>query len=189
MQEHKRSIFRSEAWSRYLARQEATVFPRLITPRNLAALWLLLALAIAAILMILSMEAPVYSSGTAIVVKGGVGGSDEIVLAVLLSRQQPYAFRLGNAASVELAKNQPPIIGYVIEVEKAQTSLQEAVTRFGLPADARSTIRFPASVVFVRLANNGGLFAPVNQNVIYQAQVQSGTQSAISYVISATTHE
>jgi len=190
MQEHKRFIFRNEAWRRYLARQEATVFPRLVTLRGLVALWLLLALIIAASLTILSMEAPVYSAGAAIAVTRGGNVSGEIVFAVLVSGEQPPAFRPGNAAIVGLAKNRPPVTGLIIEVEKARVGLSEAVARFGLPPDARSTIRFPASVVFVRLTADGGdLLRSDNRNVIYQARVQSGKQRAISYAISATTHE
>lgn len=194
MQEHQRLIFRSESWRRYLARQEATVFPRLVTPRSLAALWLLLALVMAASLTILSREAPVYSSGAAIAVTRDGNVSGEIVFAVFLPGQQPQAFHPGNAGSVELANNRPPITGSIIEVEKAQIGLSEATSRFGLPADACSRIRFPAAVVFLRITGGGhDLLRPDNRpdnlNDVYQAQVQRGTNRAISYVISATTAE
>src|SRR5215510_4380621 len=101
MQGHKRLIFRSESWRRYLARQEATVFPRLVTPRGLAALWLFLALVTATSLTILSKEAPVYISGAAIAVTRSGSVNDEIVFAVLLSGENPRDFHPGNAAGVE----------------------------------------------------------------------------------------
>jgi hypothetical protein len=190
MHENKRLIFRSESWRRYLARQETTVFPRLVTPRSLAVMWLLLALVIAASLTILSKEAPVYSPGAAIAVTGGESFSAEIVFAVFLPGRQPQDFHPGNAGRVELAKNRPPITGSIIEVEKAQIGLSEATSRFGFPADAPSIIRFPASVAYLRITAGGpDLPGAVNRNVIYQAQVQRGTQRAISYVISATTRE
>jgi len=190
MQGRKRLIFRSESWRRYLARREATVFPRLVTPRSLAALWLLLALVMAAGLTILSKEAPVYSHGSAVAVTRGGIGNGETVFAVLLSGAKPRDFHPGNAAGVELAKNRPPIKGSIIEVENAQIGSAEAAARFGLRADACSTIRFPASVIFVRLTSDEhDLLRSDNRNVVYQAQVQRGTQRAISYVISATTRE
>src|SRR5215475_5518693 len=105
MQENKRLIFRSESWRRYMERQEATVFPRLATPRSLAVLWLLLALVIAASLTILSKEAPVYSHGSAIAVTKGGSASGEFVFAVLLSGAEPRDFHPGNGAFVEAAKN------------------------------------------------------------------------------------
>src|SRR5262245_5678862 len=151
MQEHQRLIFRSESWRRYLARQEAAVFPRLATPRSLAALWLLLALVITTSLTILSKQAPVYSSGAAVAVTRSENVSDEAVFAVLLPGQQPRAFRPGNGGNIELANNRPPITGSIIEVERAQIGLSEATSRFGLPADAFSKIRFPAAVVFLRI--------------------------------------
>jgi len=190
MQEPKKPIFRSEAWSRYLARQEAAVFPRLVTPRGLAALWSLLALVMAAGPAILSIEIPAYSPASAIAVVRSDNGSGEAVFVALAPGKEPNVFRPGNAAIVELADNRPPVTGSIIEVEKAQIGLQEAADRFGLPPGARSSIRFPASVVFVRPAADGGdLLRSVNRNVIYQAHVQSGKQRAISYVISAATHE
>ena len=189
MQEQKRLIFRTESWRRYLARQEAAVFPRLTRPRSLAALWLLLALVLGASMTILSKEAPVYCPGAAIVVTKGGSLSGEVVFAVLLTGR-PQAFRSGNAGRVDLANNQPPITGSVIEVERAQIGWSEAASRFGFPADVRSTIRFPASVALLRITADGhDLFRPDNRNVFYRAQVQSGTRRVISYVISATTHE
>src|SRR5262245_1858787 len=182
MEEHKRLIFRSESWRRYLARQEATVFPRLVTPRSLAALWLLLALVMATSLTVLLKEAPVYSSGKAIAVTKAESVSGEIVFAVLLPEKRPQAFRPGAAGSVELANNRPPITGSIIEVEKALIGLSEAMSRFGLPADAFSSIRFPAAVVFLRITAGGrGLLGADNRNVVYQARVRRGTQRAISY--------
>jgi len=190
MQENKRLIFRSESWRRYMERQEATVFPRLVTPRSLAFLWLLLALVMAAGLTILSKEAPVYSRGLAIAVMRGESASGEFVFAVLLSGAEPRDFHPGNAACVEVAKDRPPIKGSIIEVEKAQVGSSEAAARFGLRADVCSTLRFPASVILVRLkSDEHDLLGPDNRNVVYRAQVQRGTQRAISYVISATTHE
>src|SRR5262249_62045909 len=129
MQGHKRLIFRSESWRRYLARQEATVFPRLVTPRGLAALWLLLALVMATGLTILSKEAPVYSHGSAVAVTRGGIGNGESLFAVLLSGAQPRDFHPGDAAGGELAKNPPPIKGSIIEVGNARIGSAEAAAR------------------------------------------------------------
>ena len=188
MQEHKRPIFRSEALRRYLSRQEATVIPRLVMPRSLASLWIVLPLVMAASLTILSMDAPVYSSGVAIAVTRGGNAGAEAVLAALAPGEQPNTYQPGNAAVVELAKNRPPVIGSIIEVEKTQIGSSEAAARFGLSAEARSAIRFPTSVVFVRLTAGGGdLLRPDDRNVVYRVQVQHGQRRAISYVISAIT--
>ncbi|HKQ78668.1 MAG TPA: hypothetical protein VJ810_33530 [Blastocatellia bacterium] len=190
MQERKKLIFRSESWRRYLARQEAAVFPRLVTPRSLVVLWLSLALVIATSLAILLKETPVYSSGAAVVVSRDESVSGEIVFAVLLPGTPPQTIRPGNAGQVEASDDRPPITGSIIEVEKARIGLSEAASRFGLPADASSKIQFPASVVFLRITSGGhDLLRSDNRNVVYQAQVQSGTQRAISYVISGTTRE
>jgi hypothetical protein len=190
MQEPKRQIFRTEAWNRYLARQEATVFPRLLTPHSLAVLWLLLALVIAGGSAILSMEAPVYSAASAIALTGAENNGSGAHFVALAPGTEPRAFQPGSGALVELAENRPPLTASIIEVEKAQIGLAEASMRFGLRADALSTIRFPASVIFVRLSADGGdLLRSVDRNVIYQAQVESGKQRAISYVISAGTNE
>ena len=173
-----------------MARQEATVFPRLVTPRGLAALWLLLASVMAAGLAILSIETPAYSPASVIAVVRNGSGSGEAVLVALAPGKQPNVFHPGNAAIVELTNNRPPVTGSIIEVEKAQISLQEAAARFGLPTGALSAIRFPTSVVLVHpTADVGDLLRSVNRNVIYQAQIQSGKRRAISYVISAATHE
>ncbi len=189
MQDQKNPIFRSESWRRYLTRQEAAVFPRLVTPRNFAFLWLLLAAVIAISLMILFNKAPVYSPGTAIAFKRGDTAGEGSVFVVLAPGKPSQAFKAGGTGSVFLAENQPPVTGTITEIENTQIGLSEAISRFGLPAEACSTIRFPAAVLFLRITEGGhDLFRPGNQSNVYKAQVQHGTQRAISYVISATTH-
>ena len=188
MQENKKIIFRSDSWRRYLERQEATVFPRLAAPRSLATLWMLLALIIATSLAILSKKAPTYSPGLAIARANGGMDNGDADFTILLSGQPKQAFHAGNSGLIEFADNTAPIMGSVIKVENSQIGLSEAMTRFGLSAETFASIRFPASVVNLRVTSTmtGGQ-RQANHKVVYQAQVQNGTKRAISYVISATT--
>jgi hypothetical protein len=187
MQEQKKSIFRSESWRRYLMRQEASVFPRLVTPRNFVILWGLLTAVLAISLWILLKETPVYTRGAAIAVKSDERAIGENIFAVLTG-DRPHAFQPGNAGAIELIENYAAITGTITEVENEQIGLAEAVSRFGLTGEACSVIQFPASVVFLRIPDVGhDMFRHENRTNVYKAQVQRGTQRAITYVISATT--
>src|SRR5215813_8742207 len=95
MQERKRQIFRNESWQRYLARQEAIVFPHLVTPRSLAVLWLILALIITASLLVLSIETSLFSPGVAVRMSGNESTPGEAVFALLFSGQMAPALRAG----------------------------------------------------------------------------------------------
>src|SRR5262245_9746059 len=92
MQENKKIIFRSDSWRRYLERQEATVVPRLATPRSLAALWTILALVISASLTILAKKAPIYSPGLAIAGANVEMNNGDGDFTILLSGQPQQAF-------------------------------------------------------------------------------------------------
>jgi hypothetical protein len=185
MQERKRQIFRNESWQRYLARQEATVFPRLVASRSLAALWLILALTLAASLLVLSREAPVYSSGVAVAVSGGNSPDGETVFVVLFPERDARSLRPGKAVEIEVAKEEAPITASVIHIETAPVSSADAMNRFGLATETLARIRFPASVAFAQpVEDMDGLLRAGNGSSGYTARVQHGSRRAISYLLS-----
>jgi hypothetical protein len=189
MLERKRSIFRNEALQRYLVRQEATVIPRLLRPRGLVALWLFLAVAIAASLVILLREAPAYTHGVAVAVERSVvdaGARVESAFAILLSGADADALRPGKIVKVEVSKGEPAITASIVTVEPELIDLPIAVARFRLTAEAGSTIRFPAAVAFAHPAGEvSGPFRSGRQHIIYKAYIQQSSQRAASYLFAA----
>lgn len=64
-----RSIFREEAIRRYVESKEKAVLPRLVSPQTFAYLWFLLGLLSVSSLVAWFTRVPVYTSGSAVVVR------------------------------------------------------------------------------------------------------------------------
>ncbi len=184
MLERNRSIFRNEALQRHVARQEATVFPRLVRPRGFAALWLVLALIIGISWLILSTKAPTYIPGVAVAVQRN--GDVETVFAILLSVTDAGFLQPGKIVEVEIAKRGAPMTASIVEVEPAQIDLPGAMARFGLTAESCSTIQFPAAAAFAHPTTDALIsFKSGRHNIAYQARIRHGARRAISYLLAA----
>lgn len=154
MADRKRPIFRPEAIRRYAQARERSVRPRLIRPRSIVILWLLLVLTVAGGTIIWAGRIPVYASGTGVVVAQRGDSADGTVQAVVviflppdavsqLAPKQPVLFHL-NAA-------QPIGTGKLVTVEPDVLGPDEARQRFLLRGGSALAITGPAAVAVARL--------------------------------------
>jgi hypothetical protein len=179
----RRSIFREDAVRRYVAGQEKTVLPRLVSPRTFTYLWMLLGLLGISSAIAWFTQIPIYATGSAVVVRWREKAAlpDRIVVAAFLPPQ--FLTRLRKAENVvlqlgELSDHRP-----VLEVRPEILSPDRIQQQFALSPAVAQQINQPVAVVILPLEPiASGLSASAYLGSVGQAEVEVGTRRLISFL-------
>lgn len=148
---HTPSIFRAAAVRRYMQGREESVFPRLVSPRTFAYLWILLGLLVGSGLVAWFAQVPVYASGQAIVADQDDGfryTDDEVVLVAFLPPE--YCPQVGQNLLLQFDATGERLSREIIAIEPRISSPNAARERFGLEGNTALAITRPAIVVIAR---------------------------------------
>jgi hypothetical protein len=176
-----RSIFRKRALDKYMQRQELHVILRLVSPRMFVFLWALLLLSIGAGTLVWSIQEPVIIQGKGVVVQpkaaNGKNGTAIVVLIILPPAQQAN-LKVGQSVSITITSANITFTSTIQNVEAGVMSPAAITTQLNLPIPLAQTLSGPSVVALAPVE-------PMSLAQTYlgsqcQAQVQIGTQSALS---------
>lgn len=176
-----RSIFRKRALDKYMQRQELHVILRLVSPRMFVFLWALLLLSIGAGTLVWSIQEPVIIQGKGVVVQpkaaNGKNGTAIVVLIILPPAQQAN-LKVGQSVSITITSANITFTSTIQNVEAGVMSPAAITTQLNLPIPLAQTLSGPSVVALAPVE-------PMSSAQTYlgsqcQAQVQIGTQSALS---------
>lgn len=163
------------------------MLPKIVSPRALAFLWLLLGLCGLAGALSWFVQIPIYVSGTAIVVDGAsaslLGSPRPVVLAAFFPPDALSHMQVGHPLWLEGATPRERMNRPLVAVETEILSPEAALQRFG----AAAALTRPVVVAFTAFEPSPGGLAPSNYlGSRFQAQVQMGTQRLPSLLLPAT---
>lgn len=178
------SIFRQRALDKYVRRQERQVILRLVSPPLFLFLWALLLLAICAGGIVWSIQQPVLVQGKGVVVeqKAANGKPQQIDVLLVLPPDQQANLKVGQPVTINISSANITFQSTLATVEDgvmSPASISTQVTNNQLPlAQLAQTISGPSIVATAAVE-------PMSLAQTYlgsqcQAQVQIGTQSALS---------
>jgi hypothetical protein len=193
----RRSIFREDAVRRYIAGQEKTVLPQLVSPRTFTYLWVLLSILGASSAIAWFTRIPVYATGSAVVVRwqgkpvlDKPGMLDRIVVAAFLPPQS--LSRLQTAKTVVLrldglggaAQNEG--LRPILEVQSDILSPDAIQQQFDLNPGVAQQINQPAAVVITPLepiaSGLPALPASAYLGSVGRVEAEVGTRRLISFL-------
>lgn len=176
-----RSIFRKRALDKYMQKQELHVILRLVSPRMFMFLWVLLLLAFGAGALVWSIQQPVTIQGKGVVVQpkaaNGKNGKAIVVLIIIPPDQQAN-LKVGQPVSINISSANITFTSTIQTVEDGVMSPAAITTQLNLPISLAQTLSGPSIVALAPVE-------PMSLAQTYlgsqcQAQVQIGTQSALS---------
>ncbi|MBV9390769.1 MAG: hypothetical protein JO011_13600 [Ktedonobacteraceae bacterium] len=176
-----RSIFRKRAIEKYMQRQEMHVVLRLVSPRMFVCLWALLLLAVCAGALVWSIQEPILVQGKGVVVQPKTNKgktAQKIVVLLLLPPDQLANLKAGQPVSITIASANITFNSSIQNVEDGVMSPAAVTTQLNLPVQLTQTLSGP-SIVAVAPVEPMSL-AKTYLGSQCQAQVQIGTQSALS---------
>jgi hypothetical protein len=184
MTENKRSIFRADAYKRYLEGKEKDVLPRLISPPVFAGSWLLAGLLFVCAGIAWSAQIPVYASGQAVIVHRTFDIpdlSDDVVAVAFFSPETLPRLRVGTPVFLKPEPSGDRLSRVVVAVQSKVRGPDAAIREFGLSNGAAQRITKPVAVAIVRFAPvSGGLPADAYVGAIYRAEMQVGSRRVLS---------
>lgn len=187
MYTRERSLYRPEAVQRYLMGAQKGVLPRLVAPRILIFLWLLLGLVLAGAAAAWLAEVPVYSSGQAVVVpatEGGARGASSFLVVAFLSSEDLPKLRSGQTAFVEFVGRGERLANPITVVLPQISSAAEARQRFALDAGAESAVVRPSAVAIARLARWPTGTDPASYvGGVYPVEIEVGSRRLLSLLL------
>jgi hypothetical protein len=176
-----RSIFRKRALDKYMQRQEAHVVLRLVSPRMFVFLWALLLLSVGAGALVWSIQQPIIIQGKGVVVQpktanGKIGKA--IVVLITIPPDQQANVKVGQPVSINIATANITFNSTIQTIENGVMSPAAITTQLNLPIPLTQTLSGPSIVALAPVE-------PMSLAQTYlgsqcQAQVQIGTQSALS---------
>lgn len=179
-----RTIFRPEAYRRYIHSREQAVLPRFVSPPTFLFLWMLLGLLAAGGLVAWLAEVPVYAAGPAAVVDGkrlNAASADAAMLVAFLPPGELPGLRAGQRLFVHPDAGGERTSSSILAVEPGITSPEAAAERFGLAPGAAAALTQPAAVAIARFEPApGGLPAAAYLGSVYQVEVEVGSRRLIS---------
>ena len=174
-----RSIFRNEAVERYRARQDASVYPKLMSSHGLPALWVALTLLIAAGLQILSIKIPFFAFGTAI------SCDQDRLFIILIPANDAHHMAIGKEVRLESNKGNCQLRAYLTEIGAVQISPEMAVEQFGITGKLLSGIKFPLIAVHARgEVTESNTSCSNGSGIRFQAKVRVGSRRVFYYLYS-----
>ena len=183
-----RSIFRKRALDKYMQRQELHVILRLVSPRMFLFLWALLLLAFGAGALVWSIQEPVTIQGKGVVVqpKAANGKTGKaIVVLIIIPPDQQANLKVGQPVSINISSANITFNSTIQTVEDGVMSPAAITTQLNLPIPLAQTLSGPSVVALAQVE-------PMSLAQTYlgsqcQAQVQIGTQSALSVLPGSNT--
>jgi hypothetical protein len=183
----RRYIFREDAVRRYVAGQEKTVLPQLVSPRTFTYLWVLLSLLGASSAIAWFTQIPVYASGSAVVVRwrDRPAMPNRIVVAAFfppdsLSRLQKTKTTLLHLEGLDAASDdRRPIL----KVQPDILSPDAIQQQFALNPSVAQQINQPAAIAIVPLEPiASGLPAAAYLGSVGRVETEVGTRRLISFL-------
>ncbi|HEY5002286.1 MAG TPA: hypothetical protein VII61_03995 [Ktedonobacteraceae bacterium] len=176
-----RSIFRKRALDKYMQRKELHVILRLVSPRMFLFLWVLLLLSVGAGAIVWSIQQPIIVQGKGVVVQpktanGKIGKT--IVVLIIIPPDQQANLKVGQPVSINIAAANITFNSTIQTIENGVMSPAAITTQLNLPIPLAQTLSGPSIVALAPVE-------PMSLAQTYlgsqcQAQIQIGTQSALS---------
>jgi hypothetical protein len=184
MYTRERSLYRPEALQRYLSAAQSGILPRLIAPRVLISLWILLGLLLAGGVAAWFSEVPLYASGKAVVVSAsepGLVSATPFSVVVFLPPDALAQLRVGQAALVDFTGWGERMANPLTAVLPEVTSPAAARERFGLDLGLAEVVIRPSAVAIARLVQWPPGTDPVHYvGGVYPVKVEIGARRLLA---------
>jgi hypothetical protein len=168
----------------YIERREAAVYPRLVSPRVFALVWIVVGLLFSAALVAWAARVPVYSSGVALALNRSEAhqwSSHTATMVVLLPSTELSHLRVGQRVFLDPDKSAATADGEVIAVEPQLLGAAAIRDRFGLAGPAAAAMTEPMAVAVSKFEQlpDGFDYSP-NVARLHGAFIETGTRRVIS---------
>ena len=178
MTSSNRSIFREDAYKRYLQRQKQSIILRLATPPVWIFAWLLLLFFLGAGLLAWRTQVPVFVGGQGILTRQDSPHGASIVAVLFVPARQQEQIHPGQPVELWVGPQATPLRGVVEHIETRVTSPLDIHTRFQLQGESASMVAEPSVTAAIRL--DATLSANLYAGSTFSARVQVGSQSVLS---------
>jgi hypothetical protein len=176
-------LFRQQALDYYARSREKSILPRIVRPPVFLLLWLLLALALLAVILAWVGEVPIYLSGPGMVVLRQQQGQQNMIALVFLSVTpgQPLLVHSGSPVRLSIGTQQQALLTAVTQVEPGILSPREIEQRYAPAGAISAQMSGPALVVAIWLGPAYASQAYIGSTLT--AQIQVGTASLLSLLL------
>lgn len=186
----KSPLFRQQALDYYIRSQEKSILPRIARPPVFLLLWLLLALAVTAILLVWLGQVPIYVSGPGMVVEPTATQpqqSPPTAIALVffpVTPGQSLPIHAGDPVRLQIGTQEPPLITKVAQVGLGILSPLEIEQRYAPGSAITARITGPSLIVTIHLSST--FASQTYAGSTLTAQIQIGTTSILSSLLGAT---
>lgn len=183
-------LFRQQALDYYAQSREKSVLPQIARPPVFLFLWLLLVLAGIAIMFAWLGQVPIYSSAPGMIVEQTTVRQQQVLHITIalvflpVTPGQPLQVHAGSPAQLRVGVQEQPLVTSVAQVEPGILSPVEIARRYALASTITARITGPSIVVAIHLSST--FASQTYAGSALTAQVQVGTTSVLSSVLSAT---
>ena len=175
-------IFREDATKHYLKRQQEAILPHLLQPSIFFYLWLLIGLAVIAIVFISFVKVPKYVTGTAVI----TGLNDAVLegepaFILLLPAQAGADLQPGQKVLIHFNRIERPLIRTIQSIDlRTESSMAiEELLEFDTD-ELMNSLEGPQVIATTSLRPvTDGLPSTANEGLSYQANVEIGTQQLV----------
>jgi len=185
MQENHRLLFRKEAVEKYISELERSVLPRIIPPRLIRYLWILLALLLAAGAWTWSVQIPVHTVGDAIVCRDCqrwiLAPADAPCVMALFPTEVLSHLQPGQTLELEIAGQHIPVLVQVVAVDTVRPKLVEVPSCLEWISGGRPRREQPMVVAIGRWPD-GQQKPPWGMAGTMRARVETGRRRLAGYL-------
>jgi hypothetical protein len=183
---HRLSIFREEAYRRYLQGREKTVLPRFISPPTFIYFWLAAGFLLIGAAVAWSARVPVYATGHAVVATRNADARQdfgEIVVVAFLPAETFSQLEVGQTLYLQPHDEDQRIERRIEAVELSEGGTVAAIKESGVNyGDGQRTAR-PAAVAIAQFQPaQGGRPDSAQIGAVYRAEVEVGSRRVISFL-------
>jgi hypothetical protein len=189
MYTRKRSIYRPESIQRYLSDVQKGVLPRLVAPRVMLFLWLLLGLILTVGAAAWFAEVPVYSSGRAVVLASEPSpiGTSSFLIVAFLPTGDLLNLRVGQTALVDFDGHSGRLANPLTAVQTQVISPVAARRLFSLDAGAAQAVAQPSAVAIAQLVRWPRETDPASYvGGVYPVDIEVGSRRLSSFFFAPT---
>lgn len=178
MTSSNRSIFREDAYKRYLQKQKQGIILHLARPPVWIFAWLLLLFFLGAGLLAWRAQVPVFVEGQGIMTRQNSTHGAIIVAVLFVPTSQQKQIHPGQLVDVRVGPKATPCKGVVASLEPRVMSPLDIRTRFQLQGESASMVAEPSVTAVIRL--DATLSADLYTGSTFSARVRVGSQSVLS---------